>query len=247
MRSHQRESEVMDKSSFESDYYVYQLSSEDLGVYYIGSHYCTGRSYSCTDKTCNYKGSSQEVRKLKEQHPEFIWKMEILAFADSRQELADLETQMLEWYIGDPHCLNKIVASPSRAPVHTDLGLEAIRNSARATHIKMRDSSGKCVRVLRDELFDKLRLGYRIKGPIVWMKNNELELYGQFSSKTVGQVAHYLERHRWEYGYDRSFTLIGAKTLLRSLNVEIKKHVVVTYEIKELQQEKSQPLVLQIY
>lgn len=235
------------KTDFLSDFYVYKQSCPELGVYYIGSHYCSGRSYSCTDKTCNYKGSSKTIKRLKEEHPKSVWVMEIIAFAESRSELAQLERDAITCCINDPRCLNKVVSSPSRAPVHTDASLDAMREATRRDSLQMIGLNNKREDVARSDLFDKLSLGYRISGVNIWLKNADAELCGHFSSRTVEHIAEYLERGGWSFGYDRRFEQIKIKRLLRLLNIEVKRRYVVQYEVVSLRQEHHEPLILQAY
>lgn len=237
----------MTKEDFISDYYVYKQSCQELGVYYIGSHYCSGRSYSCTDKICNYKGSSKTVKRLKEEHPESVWVMEVIAFAESRSELSQLERDAITCCINDPRCLNKVVSSPRRAPIHTDAGLDAIREATRRDSLQMIGLDNRRVDVDCSDLFDKLSLGYRISSVNIWLKNADAELYGHFSSRTVEHIAEYLERGGWSFGYDRRFEQIKIKRLLRSLNIEVKRRYVVQYEVVSLRQEHYEPLTLQAY
>ena len=242
-----RRARTMVKENFLSDYYVYKQSSKELGVYYIGSHYCSGRSYSCTDKTCNYKGSSKTIKRLKEEHPDSEWIMEIIAFAKSRSELAELEKSTIACCIDDPRCLNKLIASPSHAPIYTDASLEAIRAATRRESLKMTGLDNKIQDVASTDLFNKLSLGYRITGVNIWLKNTSTELYGHFSARTVEHIAEHLERGGWSFGYDRSFEQIKIKRLLRSLNIDVKRRVLVQYEVVSLQQEQHDSLILQAY
>jgi len=218
----------MDKILMLTDYYVYRLVNPNTGEFYIGSHACKGTAFSCTEKKCNYKGSSSVIKRSENQED---WVKQIVEYADNRPQLAQKEKALIARYIGEPGCLNKIVASPSRSPVYTDESRKAVQKATRKTHTKMIWKDQKeAVWVVRDEISSMVKKGAVFANPVTWIKNKEKRLYGQFASKTVCSCWERLEGYGWEFGYDRSFERINAAQLLDHIKMKQVRKVVVTYE-----------------
>ena len=218
----------MDKILMLTDYYVYKLLNKKTGEFYIGSHACKGTSSSCSKTKCNYKGSSGVIRKSK--NPE-DWVKLIVEYAEHRPELAIKEKAFITKYIGDPKCLNKIIASPSKRPTYTAESLESLKSATRRKVIKMISPSDQAVhQVAREEIPLRVKEGWNFHNPVVWIKNNEAEVYGQFSAKTVCGCWVYLEKGGWEFGYDRSFRAINTEELLASIKVKKVRKTIITYE-----------------
>jgi hypothetical protein len=218
----------MDKVLMLTDYYVYRLVNQKTGEFYIGSHACKGTAYSCTDTKCNYKGSSSVIKRSKNQED---WVKQIVEYADNRPELAEKEKALITRYIGKPNCLNKLVASPRRRPIHTDDSIKAIQEAVRRTHTKMSmDGQKEAVWIAREDIPTMIKQGAVFSNPVTWIKNKEKRLHGQFSSKTVCVCWERLEAFGWEFGHDRSFDHINASQLLDNIKMKKVRKVVVTYE-----------------
>ena len=224
----------LDKQTFESDFYVYRLSCEEHGVYYIGSHFCTGRSSSCTASRCNYLHKSHGARKLEGLYPDSEWTHEIISWAESREELAAQEVSLLQSHVGRDGCLNEIVASPTRTPTYTQESLEAIRGAAKKKTITLKLPSGELQEVKRHEISSAILRGYTFKNANINLVNHERRQFGLFSSVTARRIWKHLEEQGWEFGYCKEYERLNAKQLLKSLDLIEEVVSLVTYRKKRM-------------
>jgi len=224
----------LDKQTFESDFYVYRLSCEEHGVYYIGSHFCTGRSSSCSAKRCNYLHKSHGARKLERLYPDSEWTHEIISWAESREELAAQEVSLLQSHVGRDGCLNEIVASPTRTPTYTQKSLEAIRGAAKRKTITLKLPSGELQEFKRHEISSAILRGYTFRHSNISLVNHERRQFGRFSSVTVCRIWSHLEEHDWEFGHCGEYECLSVSQLLESLDLikEVKVVSLVTYRKK---------------
>lgn len=202
----------MDKSTWPTPHIVYWCSSPSSGAFYIGAHTCTLRSYSCSETTCNYKGSSLLVRKHKETTPDAEWDMRVMAHAPTREALKELEALYIRAYINDPRCLN-IKTTGQALPQHTPAGLEKMRASNRKDSIEMKSPTGETQTVARESIIARCREGYTFLQHNVQLKNDRTKERILFSAKSSALLLPHIEKLGWVFGFDARYTPIKARAL----------------------------------
>ena len=220
-------SDSSNEMSDKTKYFVYKLSCDELGgLFYIGSHHCTGRSNSCKGESCKYMGNSSIIKR---KYADYSWDREIIQYAQNREELASIEIQHIKENIDDLLCLNQIVASPTKDPKYTKSAKRRLKQAVRRDFILMIDSAGDEVPIRRSKMFNALRNGYEIRSPVVHLVNDRLKKCGNFSSSTVSGIHQWIESEGWRFGYNGEYQKITASDLLDSIGVIRKTTVTINY------------------
>lgn len=217
----------MEKILMLSDYYVYRIINTETNEFYIGSHACIGTAYSCSDKRCNYSGSSSVIKKSLNKD---AWVKQIIAYADNRPALAALEKDLITKYIDHEGCINQVIASPSKRPTYTEESKQRLKENARKRTTKMNVPHIGVVDVEVPDINNRIKQGATFSNPGVWLKNNKDQTMGQFASNTVVSCWEQACSHGWEFGFDRSYRSIKTKELLASIGMKAVRKVVISYE-----------------
>ena len=208
-------------------YFVYKLICDELGgLFYIGSHHCTGKSNTCRGESCNYMGNSSIIKR---QYADYSWRREIIHYAQNRKELASTEIKHIKENIDDLFCLNQVVASPTKGPKYTKSAKRRLKQAVKRDFILMIDSAGDEVPIRRNQMFNALRKGYEIRAPNIHLVNDRLKRCGHFSSQTVTGVYQWIESEGWAFGYNGEYQKITASELLDSIGVVRKTIVTINY------------------
>jgi hypothetical protein len=198
----------LDKSRFKSQHVLYIIKCDDLGgLYYIGKHTCTGRSYHCSQQACQYAGSSSVMSEYYALKPDARWVMSSLCFADDEKELKELELMHLSLHVSNPKCINKVIASSIRPPL-TDVAKDNIRCANRLDKIKMLDSNDNLHLISISNLRAALSASYRLASNAVWLKNYAHNVQVQMGASNLHQVLSELLDKGWQIGTDRRLTKI---------------------------------------
>ena len=193
----------LDKNKFKSKHVLYMIKCDDLGgVYYIGKHTCTGLSYHCNEQECRYVGSSSVMSEYYEIKPDATWVMSCLCFADDTEELKELELMHLSLHVGNPKCINKVIASSTK-PLLTDAAKDKIRSATRSDRIRMIDTKGIKHLINLDNLKAALSVNYRLAPHAVWLKHYAHNVQVQIGATNLHQVLCELLDNGWQIGRDR--------------------------------------------
>jgi hypothetical protein len=213
--------------SDETKYFVYKLICDELeGLFYIGSHHCTGKATTCKGEKCRYMGNSSIIKK---QYADYSWHREVVKYAQNRKELALFEIEYIKANIDDLLCLNQVIASPAKGPQYSKSAKRRLKQSVRRNFVLMIDLDGDEVPVHRDKMFEALQKGYEIRSPNIHLINNRLQQCGHFSSSTVSGVYQWIKSEGWTFGYNGEYQKITASDLLSSIGVIRETTVTINY------------------
>jgi len=200
-------------------FYVYKIEFS-TGYFYFGSHACTGKSYSCTDKKCNYKGTGKQLIKHRQDNPNALEVKSVIYWGLSVKEIREKEESYIGLHIYNPMCLNKNKSTSKKLPEHSKDGLKAIKEGSKRKRTKMIDPGGATHWVNREDISMMIYKRWVFSNKVVWIKHVRLGLYGQFSAKTVCRLWRKINNKGWRFGYDRSFKRINAKELYENIGVK---------------------------
>lgn len=200
---------MIDRSQLATKFYVYKRYSQDLGVFYIGSHECKGRK-PCTESWCNYKSSSAEIRRLEVEHPSANWDMQILEYAPDRPAMAAMEREHIRSVLGKEGCLNK------RAQAK---GVQGARSHRR--RVKMVNPEFKLEMVRASQYLPLIKRGWKFGGvaQAVHLRHDRREQTGLFSHSTILFHVNQIMKAGWVYGYSSYYEEIDVRRFVRSLRL----------------------------
>ena len=219
----------LDKSKFKSKHVLYMIKCDDLGgLYYIGKHTCTGRSYHCSQQVCQYAGSSSVMSEYYALKPDARWVMSSLCFADDEEELKELELMHLSLHVSNPKCINKVIAS-SIKPSLTDAAKDKIRSATRSDKIKVLDADNNLHLISISNLRAALSASYRLASNAVWLKNYAHNVQVQIGASNLHQVLSELLDKGWKIGTDRRLTKIKSSEFWRLVGYKLQRTTIVQF------------------
>ena len=207
------------KRPIQTKYYIYKVECKELNKFYIGSHFCTGKSSTCKKESCNYQGSGKELFKLKNKHPYLKWDKVILQYAENRKQLADLEVKYIRANISDTRCINKIIASPTRLPVYSKQGKQKLKASKRRKTARLyNEHNGEILEIPLAELSNFIKQGWHFDHHI-HLKNSALRTRVQLGADAATKLFCYALKKGWQYGFDSDYQNIKLSKFLEICNL----------------------------
>jgi len=238
----------------QTKYYIYKVECKELNKFYIGSHFCTGKSSTCKKGICNYQGSGKELFKLKNKNPYLKWNKVILQYAENRKQLAKLEVEYIRANISDTRCINKIIASPTRLPMYSKQGKQKLKASRRRKTARLyNEYNGEILEIPLSEISIFIKQGWHFDHGI-HLKNSDLKTMIQLGSETATKLFCYALKRGWQYGFDSDYKTIKLSKFLKACNLIRKQKTTtvihVSYETldgSDLLDDDKEILTLQAY
>lgn len=199
----------MIRSTFKTNYFIYEIKSRDDGLYYIGAHHCRGTGV-CTKHMCKYKGSSSKIKELLISEPFRSWDVSVLEFAADREELIELELLYIELHLGEPGCLNRrAMPYPSKS----------YHKGVAHRWVEMFSPRGVRMRIKTTTYLKAVQVGFKRAAVrrYSWLKHPGLRFQIFINEATIKANAEAILESDWEWGSCEEFDRINQPLFLATL------------------------------